>query len=104
MIFRFANTAKTLMARQRRFTSSVHQPLAFVHQPFGLKVKGKIPKSAGIEDLVTPLWSVNPGLVVVLSGFGAFVAGVGIHIITRSTSINTSLENVMIEEAAAKKA
>ena len=51
-----------------------------------------------MQDMVTQLWAINPGLVVVLSGFGAFVAGMGIHVITRSTSVNSSVENALMEE------
>ncbi len=46
---------------------------------------------------------LNPGLLVALSGLGAFVAGMGIHVITRSTSVNSSVENALLEESAAKK-
>ena len=56
------------------------------------------------QDMATKLWRVNPGLVIVLSGFGAFVAGVGVHDISKWTSFNSSIEKAMFEEAAAKKA
>eukprot|EP00984_Skeletonema_dohrnii_P000502 scaffold166_cov106-Skeletonema_dohrnii-CCMP3373.AAC.14 len=37
----------------------------------------------------TKLWPINPGLAVGLAGAGAFVAGMGVHVLTRGTTINT---------------
>eukprot|EP00985_Skeletonema_marinoi_P000629 scaffold224_cov108-Skeletonema_marinoi.AAC.27 len=37
----------------------------------------------------TKLWAINPGLAVGLAGAGAFVAGMGVHVLTRGTNINT---------------
>jgi hypothetical protein len=40
----------------------------------------------------TKLWSINPGLAVGLAGAGAFVAGMGVHVITRGAPINKGVE------------
>lgn len=40
----------------------------------------------------TKLWAINPGLAVGLAGVGAFVAGMGVHVVTRATPINTEVE------------
>lgn len=45
---------------------------------------------------------MNPGLVVSLSGAAAFMIGVGVHMITRSTTINTGIEKAMDEERLAE--
>ena len=41
----------------------------------------------------TKLWPVNPGLAVAISGAGAFVAGMGVHVLTRGTPVNTGVRN-----------
>lgn len=51
--------------------------------------------------MVTELWAVNPGVAVAMSAIGAFIVGCGVHIITRSTSINTGIEHAL-EETACK--
>ena len=40
----------------------------------------------------TKLWAINPGLAIGLAGVGAFVAGMGVHVLTRGTTINTGVE------------
>lgn len=47
-------------------------------------------------------FGMNPGLVVSLSGAAAFMIGVGVHMITRSTTINTGIEKAMDEERLAE--
>lgn len=44
------------------------------------------------QDMETKLWAINPGLAVGLAGVGAFVAGMGVHVLTRGTTINTGVE------------
>mmetsp|Transcript_15213 Transcript_15213/g.24869 ORF Transcript_15213/g.24869 Transcript_15213/m.24869 type:complete len:88 (-) Transcript_15213:162-425(-) len=78
--FRVVNTVS-----RRMMTSSVHQP-------FPIKPKFTVPKSAGMADMETKLWAINPGLAVGLAGVGAFVAGMGVHVLTRGTTINTGVE------------
>eukprot|EP00574_Skeletonema_japonicum_P008233 CAMPEP_0201714512 /NCGR_PEP_ID=MMETSP0593-20130828/964_1 /ASSEMBLY_ACC=CAM_ASM_000672 /TAXON_ID=267983 /ORGANISM="Skeletonema japonicum, Strain CCMP2506" /LENGTH=89 /DNA_ID=CAMNT_0048203799 /DNA_START=117 /DNA_END=386 /DNA_ORIENTATION=- len=63
-----------------------------VHQPFAIKPKFKVPKSAGMADMETKLWPINPGLAVTLAGAGAFVAGMGVHVLTRGAPINTEVK------------
>jgi hypothetical protein len=40
----------------------------------------------------TKLWSINPGLAVGLAGAGAFVAGMGVHVLAKGAPVNTSVE------------
>lgn len=44
------------------------------------------------QDMETQLWAINPGLAVTLAGAGAFVAGMGVHVLTRSAPINTEVK------------
>ena len=44
------------------------------------------------QDMETKLWAINPGLAVGLAGVGAFVAGMGVHVLTRGTTINTGVD------------
>jgi len=99
-MFRFS-TARSLMMHQRRAMSSAQQ--ATVHQPFKLKPVEPYPKSVGAQDMVTELWAVNPGVVVGLSSVGAFVIGVGVHMITKGTQVNAGVEHAMHEEKEAAK-
>ena len=47
-------------------------------------------------------FGMNPGLVVSLSGAACFMIGVGVHMITRGTTINTGIEEAMDEERLAE--
>jgi len=49
-------------------------------------------KNTTTQDMETKLWSINPGLAVGLAGAGAFVAGMGVHVITRGAPINKDVE------------
>lgn len=44
------------------------------------------------QDMETKLWAINPGLAVTLAGAGAFVAGMGVHVLTRRAPINTEVK------------
>jgi hypothetical protein len=47
----------------------------------------------------TKLWSVNPGLAVGIAGLGAFIAGMGVHVLTKGMPINSGMKRVAMEAA-----
>mmetsp|Transcript_6357 Transcript_6357/g.15834 ORF Transcript_6357/g.15834 Transcript_6357/m.15834 type:complete len:114 (-) Transcript_6357:195-536(-) len=96
----FANAAKNLIAR-RCFSHDAGRVL--VNAPFATKPLTKPSPSVGMQDQATKLWSMNPGLVVTLSAFGAMVAGCVVHEATRFTSVNTSVEVAMEDEKAVRE-
>lgn len=96
----FANTAKTLITR-RCFSHDAGR--AFVNAPFRTKPLSKPDASVGMQDQVTKLWAMNPGMVVTLSALGAFATGIGIHLATRVTSVNTSVEMSMEDKRAVRE-
>lgn len=44
----------------------------------------------------TKLWAINPGLAVAIAGAGAFVAGMGVHVLTRGTPVNTTVRDASL--------
>ena len=61
-----------------------------------------IPSSFILHTTSQLPFGMNPGLVVSLSGAACFMIGVGVHMITRGTTINTGIEEAMDEERLAE--
>jgi hypothetical protein len=85
--FRLINTAVS----RRMMSSHIHEPIT---NP--LKAKFKVPSSVGQADMETKLWAINPGLAVAISGAAAFVAGMGVHVLTRGTPVNTNVRDASL--------
>mmetsp|Transcript_27719 Transcript_27719/g.47158 ORF Transcript_27719/g.47158 Transcript_27719/m.47158 type:complete len:116 (+) Transcript_27719:116-463(+) len=95
----FAKTAKTLLTR-RCFSHDAGRVLTQLH-PGGMKPLTKPDPSVGLQDHATKLWSMNPGLVVFLSGVAAFGAGCVIHLMTVPMPLNSSIEKALEDEKTA---